>query len=74
MIEELSLVALRRDIPAHGLVAGDVGTVVMVHANGAGYTVEFIAFDGETIAIETLPADALRPLAPREIANARAVA
>jgi hypothetical protein len=34
MIQERDRVVLQTDIPAHGLRAGDVGTVVMVHQGG----------------------------------------
>ena len=34
-LRELDLVALRQDLSVHGLIAGDVGTVVFVHADGA---------------------------------------
>jgi len=40
MIDELDLVVLKRDLPAERLAAGDVGTVVLVHQQGAGYEVE----------------------------------
>jgi len=49
MINELDSVVLERDLPQFGLKRGDVGTVVLVHDNGAGYEVEFTALDGETI-------------------------
>jgi hypothetical protein len=71
MIKELDLVALTRDVPEHGLAAGAVGTVVMVHKGGKGYTLEFVSFDGFTVAIVTLDADAVRPLRPRELAHVR---
>lgn len=56
MIEELSTVVLTADLPEQPLCAGDVGTVVMVHQDGKGYTVEFTTLRGETIAVATLPA------------------
>jgi hypothetical protein len=71
MIEELDLAALEIDLPAHGLVAGDIGTVVMVHGRGAGYEVEFMTSDGETIAVLSLEADKVRPLAGHEVLHAR---
>jgi hypothetical protein len=36
MINELGLVVLKRDLPKERLAAGDVGTVVLVHQQGAG--------------------------------------
>ena len=38
---ELEMVVLRRDLPEARLEAGDVGTVVLAHAAGAGFEVEF---------------------------------
>ena len=74
MIRELDRVALTRALPEHGLVAGDIGAVVGVHQDGKGFTVEFMSLGGETIAIVTLRAEAVRPLRRREIANARELA
>ena len=74
MIKELEIVALTRPVPESGLEAGDVGTVVMVHEDGKGYTVEFMTLAGTTVAIATLPADAVRPVSSRDIAHAREVA
>lgn len=62
------------DVPEHGLFAGDIGTVVWVHQHGAGYEVEFITLDGETIAVVSLFATQVRPIRRGEIAHARAVA
>lgn len=73
MIEEHEVVALTGDLPEHRLKAGDIGTVVMVHGK-QGYEVEFATLAGETLAVATLPADAVRPLRQREIAHAREVA
>lgn len=71
MIKELELVALTANVPEHGLLAGDVGTVVMVHGEGVGYEVEFLTSSGETIAVLSLHANQVRPLAGREILHAR---
>jgi len=73
MIRELDVVALTSDLPEHGLKAGDVGTVAMVHAGGAGFEVEFATFTGETLAVVTLPPTAVRRLRQREIAHVREV-
>jgi Domain of unknown function (DUF4926) len=74
MIAELDRVALIKPLLVHGLEIGDVGTVVGVHAVGAGLTIEFLSLTGETLAIETVPADAVRPVQAREVTHARAVA
>ncbi len=70
MIKELDSVVLTSDLPEHGLKAGDVGTVVLVHAAG-GYEIEFMTLDGATVAVVSLPADKVRPIGRREIAHAR---
>lgn len=74
MISEHDRVVLRTSIAEHQLVAGDIGTVVLVHRHGAGYEVEFMALDGETVAVVTLLPAQIRPIARHEIAHARLVA
>jgi len=74
MIEDLDRVVLTIDMPEHGLRAGDIGTVVLVHQGGEGYEVEFITLDGETVAVVSLFATQLRPIGRREIAQARVMA
>ena len=73
MIDELDVVVLTAGLPEHGLEAGDMGTVVLVHGEGEGYEVEFTALDGETLAVVSLGAAQVRPAARGEIAHARAV-
>ena len=73
MIDELDLVVLKRDLPKERLAAGDVGTVVLVHQQGAGYEVEFTTLSGDTIAVMTLDASDVRPIEGREMVHARAV-
>ena len=74
MINELDRVALTKSLTEHGLEPGDVGTVVMVHKGGQGYTLEFMTLAGETVAIVTVDKDAVRPLRRREITHVREVA
>lgn len=73
MIKELDIVVLTTDLPEYGLKEGDVGTVVLVHRNGEGYEVEFVALNGETVAVVSLLASQVRPIGEREIAHARKV-
>ncbi len=73
MINELEQVVLTEDLPEHHLKAGDIGTVVMVHDEGAGYQVEFVALDGETVALVTAYAPQVRLAVQKEIPHARAV-
>lgn len=58
-------VVLTRDVPEHGVRAGDIGTVVERHVvpgvnEEEGYSVEFFDMAGNTVAVATLPASALR--------------
>jgi hypothetical protein len=56
-------VVLLRDIPEEGLCAGDVGTIVARHdvlGRETGYSVEFFDMPGNTVAVVSLPASALR--------------
>jgi len=73
-MKELDSVILTRDLPEHGLKKGDIGTVVMVHSDGEGFEVEFIALDGETMAVISLAAAQVRRATPREIPHARQIA
>jgi hypothetical protein len=61
-INELDAVALTCDMPKHGLKRGDVGTAVLVHGKGAGFEVEFVGYDGHTVALLTLEHGQVRPL------------
>jgi hypothetical protein len=73
-IKEHDRVVLNTDLPGQSLATGDVGTVVHVHQNGAAYEVEFVALDGETVAVVTLESSQVRPVGRREISHARRVA
>lgn len=72
MIKELDQVVLAVDLPEHGLVRGDIGTVVLQHGS-AGFEVEFVALDGETLAVLSLSNSQVRAIGPREIAQARPI-
>lgn len=71
MMNELDSAVLTRDLPEHGLVKGDIGTIVHVYAGKDAFEVEFIVADGTTLAVATLTADDVRPLANSEIHHAR---
>lgn len=73
MIKEHDCVVLTQDLVAEGLKAGDIGTVVHIHDDGAGYEVEFMTLAGETVTVVTLRPAQVRPFARREIARARAL-
>jgi hypothetical protein len=70
MIHELDSVVLTVDLPEHRLQRGDVGTVVLLHED-RDYEVEFVALDGETLAVVSLAQSQVRPIAAGEIAHAR---
>ena len=70
-LAEHEVVVLRAGLPTHGLVAGDVGTVVFVHRGGEAYEVEFATADGRTIAVETLAANRIRRVPDRHVLHAR---
>ena len=74
MMKEHDCVVLTQDLSEEGLKAGDIGTVVHVHAGGEGYEVEFMTLAGETVAVATLLSTQVRPIARREIAHARELA
>ena len=73
-INELAPVALTGDLPAHGLKRGDVGTAVLVHGKGAAFEVEFVGYDGHTVALVTLERDQVRPLQAGDIPHVRELA
>jgi hypothetical protein len=73
MFRERDTVVLTRDMPPEKLRKGDLGAVVLVHADGRAYEVEFVTLGGETVALMTLPADAVRAVTGREIAHVREV-
>lgn len=74
MIREHDRVVLTSDLPNEKLASGDEGTVVHVYRGGAAFEVEFVALDGETVAVVTLEHAQIRPVEHREITHARRVA
>jgi hypothetical protein len=67
----LDTVVLARDLPDHGLRAGDLGAVVEVYG-GNGFEVEFVQASGHTKALVTLNASDLRPVGDRDVLAVRA--
>ena len=63
------------DLPADGLRAGDVGTVVERHqvtgVAEVGYSVEFFDMTGRTVAVVTIPACKLRALTSADLPSVR---
>ncbi|MSU51020.1 MAG: DUF4926 domain-containing protein [Opitutus sp.] len=70
-IHELDAVALTGDLPTHGLKRGDVGTAVLVHGNGKAFELEFVGYDGHTVALVTLERSQVRPLRANDVPHAR---
>lgn len=73
-MKEHERVVLKTPMPAEGLEAGDVGTVVHVYRDDEAYEVEFLTLDGRTAAVVTLEAAQVRPVGHREITHARQLA
>ncbi len=75
--ELYSDVILTRDVVERGLRAGDVGTAVERHVvpgvSEDGYSVEFFDMVGNTVAVVTIPASALRLPTPKDRPAARAL-
>ena len=73
-IEEFDLVILTTNLPHFGLTAGDVGTVVDIHAEGKSFTVEFMTLNGQTVAVVPLDASEIRPVKEGEMSHSRPIA
>jgi hypothetical protein len=71
MIKEHDRIVLTTAIPAEGLEAGDVGTIVHIYRDGLAYEVEFTMLNGDTAAVVTVEANQVRPVQEREITHAR---
>jgi hypothetical protein len=71
MIREHDCIVLTTDLPAEGLQAGDVGTVVHIHKEGEAFEIEFATFTGETVAVCTVQASQCRPVGQRDITHVR---
>jgi hypothetical protein len=75
--ELFSDVILARDVVDGSLRAGDVGTVVERHVSPGmveeGYSVEFFDMTGNTVAVVTVPASALRLPTPADRPAVRAL-
>ena len=73
-IKEHECVVLTEDVPSSGLLAGDVGTVVHIHGNGAGYEVEFMTLTGHTLAVASLSPPQIRAIARGDLVHVRELA
>ncbi len=66
----LDTVVLNRDLPEHGLRAGDLGAVVEIYAVD-GVEVEFVRASGQTKALVTLRTTDLRSVAESDVLAVR---
>lgn len=73
MLNEHERIVLTSAVPAEGLEAGDVGTIVHVYEDGEAYEVEFVALDGHTTAVATLEASQVRPVTRRDMTHSREI-
>jgi len=71
MIKEHDRIVLTSDLSQEGLKAGDVGTVVHIHAGGEAFEVEFMALDGTTVAVATVLKSQVRPVTHEDVTHAR---
>ena len=76
-MELCNRIALRVDLPEHGLRKGDVATIVE-HLPGKdcedGYALEVFNAVGDTIAVITVPRSAVEPLTADVIPSVRPLA
>ncbi len=74
MIKEHDRIVLLKDLPEDGLQAGDVGTIVHIHRQGAAFEVEFMTLDGGTVTVITLLSSQIRAVSKRDITHVRELA
>jgi hypothetical protein len=70
--EALDTVVLVRDVPEHGLRAGDLGAIVEVYPPDT-YDVEFVTASGRTTALVTLKTSDVRAIADTDLVAVRTV-
>jgi hypothetical protein len=68
----LDTVVLAKDLPEHGLRAGDLGAVVETYLPD-GLEVEFVTASGRTKALVTLKVDDVRPIADSDLIAVRSL-
>ena len=71
-------VVLTSDVPEEGLRAGDIGVIVEHYPARAdvpeGYELEFFAAAGQTLAVVSVPASAVREASGHEVLSVRELA
>lgn len=73
MLKEHDRVVLKGDLPADDLLAGDVGVIVHVYREAEAFEVEFLALDGNSIAVATVEASRLRAVTAHDVSHARPI-
>ena len=71
--ELLDTVVLVRDVPEHGLRAGDLGAVVETYPPD-GLDIEFVTASGRTTALVTLKLSDVRAIADTDLVAVRSIA
>ncbi|MBI2918354.1 MAG: DUF4926 domain-containing protein [Chloroflexi bacterium] len=71
MLREHDRVILTQNLPKEGLQAGDVGVIVHVYRQGTAFEVEFLALDGNTLAVATVMDSQVRRVTARDVSHAR---
>jgi Domain of unknown function (DUF4926) len=70
--EVLDTVVLVRDVPEHGLLAGDLGAVVEVYPPDT-LDVEFVTASGRTTALVALTTSDIRAIADTDLVSVRTI-
>ncbi len=76
MFREHEQIVLTADVSGDGkleLKAGDVGVIVHIHAGRGALVVEFMALDGDTVALATVLPSQARPVTGADLTHARNV-
>ena len=73
-LREFEQAILLVDLPDDGLRAGDIGTVVDIHAGGRGCILEFMTLTGRTVAVVPLETEHVRTVTDADIPSARLIA
>ena len=76
--EPFTRIALKTDLPEHGLRSGDVATVVEYQPGRTGqepgYCLEVFNAVGETVAVVTVRESQIEPLTSKELLHVRPLA
>ena len=76
MFKEHDQIVLIDNVSGDGGVAlrpGDVGTIIHIHPGAEALVVEFMALDGDTLAIATVLPSQARPVSGADMTHARRV-